>query len=218
MVLNIYYIEDKVYTKYRGYYYLRVFEHNFTTEKCFKSIDEALDVNVPGKFSIISQLNQSEYRFRDNKLNFIIEYPNENKYNSWNQSLPPYDDIETRGVIAAQGFNETETLAPYGRLNEGGNWSGLVRCDELTNCLLNGIPGFSNWYYAIGLQCSTVSGYLKNGIPAYSDTTKRVRLFASVPNVTMSFPYYFKKILCTYSLNSFYMLYSIPFLQIFVSL
>lgn len=218
MVLKVFYVEDKVFTKYKGYYYLRVFEHNFTTANCFNNVDEALEVNLPGKFSILSHLNQSEFKFRDNKLNFIIEYPNENIYNSWTQSLPPYDDIDVEGVFQAKGFSATETLAPYGKAYQGGSWGGLVRNNIQKLSLLDGIPGHSNWYYAIGMLCGTGSDYLSKGIPNNVEVSNRVRLFASVPTVTMNIPYYMKKILCTPIVSSYILSYAIILSQVLITL
>lgn len=222
MVLRTIYIEDQVFTKYQGYYYLRVFEHNFTTSKCFNSTDEALEVDVPGKFSIISHLNESDYRFKDNKLHFIIEYPNQNIYHSWSQSLPPYDDIKPEGSYEADGFEPNETLAVYAYNATNGKWGGLVRNTILSgnhsNSLLDGIPGDNFWYYTIGMLCNTSSIYLKEGFPDFSGRSTRVRLFARVENMKMKIQFYLSKIRCTMREKLYILPYYIFLYQVFICL
>lgn len=172
------------YVVYNGSYYLKVFDHNHTRSPCFRTESEALKSNSYGKFSILYKLYDDDFKFTDNQYYFIIEYPDFGLYNSWSQELNPLEDDERHDSTShlSKGFQQNETQLVAGRY-----WGGLAKTtldyNNVINSLLDGNPGTSNFWYAIGMYCNTLREYIEGGIPANGSLVSRVRLYARIKSI-----------------------------------
>lgn len=186
-----------VTAKYHGYYYVRVFEHNFTTSRCFESQSEALNISVPGKYSILYRLNESKFTSSGGKYHFIIEYPELHVYNSWNQSLNPYYDRDRLKFNTCVDFGPEEINAIYTLDNHSSLQFGGLVYESLEYGLLEGQPGsYDNWWFTIGLTYKHTH-YKENGIPANGIVVNRVRLFARVNTFEFSMDSFYHFCICS---------------------
>ena len=162
--------------KFNGSFWLKLFYHNCDGNVKFKDEKEALHCNSEQKYSILSNINPS---MRINgKYEFILEYPGD-VYYRWRQTRSPINEYESASQREALGFEPIHQGS--GKLNI----SGLVRttikvADKYINCLFDGQPGVSLWYFAIGVYEATEPAYLTKDIPAYSNTVKSVKLWIRI--------------------------------------
>ncbi|EAX98374.1 hypothetical protein TVAG_357430 [Trichomonas vaginalis G3] len=132
-------------------------------------------------FSILDDLNSSTYVMEDNFRHFILDYPLLEKINVFQQLHSPLDDIEQEGNYEATDFKANLTEIP------SSEWGGLVKNtikdDDRITTLIDGHPGRSYYFYAIGLYCTAHDQYIEIGLPTNSNNqlTKHVRLWAMVP-------------------------------------
>ena len=189
MILDRKYIGSDVYASLDFKIYQLVFEHNFTTENCFKNDEEAKNINIPNKFSILYDLNSTKYLFKDNFRYYIIEYPELKIFNAWKQTISPTEEIERSGLSTATGFTQLITEAPQD------GWGGLVKTTYpdhgtgTSGSYLDGIPRDSNWWFCIGLLCKSPSKFLNHGIPGSSSVIKRVSLWSAIRDSQIYFKF-----------------------------
>ena len=134
-----------------GAQWLRVFYHKpGGAMTCFASESEFLNVNEHNKFSILSEIDES-YKI-NGKYEFLIYYPEINKYNWWRQSLLPMDDPENPKSYQAKGYENVTIM-----LNST-CWGGLVnstipyREASRVQSYLDGCVGDQHYWFAIGLR------------------------------------------------------------------
>lgn len=90
------------------------------------------------------------------------------------------------------------------------HFGGLVY-NNYNHSLLEGQPNISNWFFAIGMYCSSRSNWLNNAIPANGVGTNRVRLFAKINSIEIPAGYLIERHVCTIRFH-----YSISYFQTFV--
>ena len=174
------------YMYFKRCLWLKVFYHDFSSRENFFDPDknEALHTGdiASDKYSILSEIgNTMRY---DEKYEFIIHWPNLQKYYWWRQTQNPLEENEEEGTMKANGFepliNGSENIP---------NWGGLVRTTIFDHVgpssLLNGAPGIYEWFFAIGLYPNCSNQWKEDGIPADKDdkATDIVVLWLKVPNI-----------------------------------
>ena len=125
MILYRQYVGNNVYSSLGFKIYQLVFEHNFTTSRCFKDAGEARNSSAPGKFSILYDLENKKYIMKDHFRHFIAEYPEIKLINSWKQINSPTEENEVPGQTNASGFVPDITELPMN------GWGGLVHTNML---------------------------------------------------------------------------------------
>ena len=156
--------------------WLKIFHHDCSEGEFFKAgSPELLNINTKNLFSILYMIND---RFKINgKYEFLLEYPEENKYNHWRQSVNPLDIIDQYG----NGVTTHYYVDGYEKITvqmDSHNWGGLAR-SNWNYALLEGSLGSPNWYYTIGQSAnnwrnSTLAGY------EYDDTIHIVHLWIGI--------------------------------------
>ena len=116
-----------------------VFRHNSSNKDFFRNEKEALFSAKKNKYSLLGRIDDNF--MIDGRYEFILEYPQINKFYHWTQTknpikAGPYDDI---------GF-EPKSI-DYGDL------TGLARCSN-SKAFLDGNVGHEYWYFAIGAYSS----------------------------------------------------------------
>ena len=185
------YIErfDKGFIKqYNGSLWLKIFYHyNPEGRNPFINEYEAqYCINNENKFSILLDLDE---KFKINgHYEFMIEYPQLNTYNRWQQSNNPINEDECTNAFGcsttAIGFKRIETKA------ESSSWGGLVKTKHNSNyksppSLLNGTPGRSDWFFAIGQYKNTPWLYNSttySNIPSNAQPVDVVLLWLRLPD------------------------------------
>lgn len=148
--------ENKTIGYYNHKYFIRVFYHDFKISHYFENASEAISCDLPGKYSILNELNSSIYDIHGLRY-FIIRYPGLSNYGIYFSQLNnPLDEVEDHSHPAL-GFNFIFSETPKTNLN----MSGLTR-STYGSSLLDGQPNGWTWYYAIGMYYCT---NCQNGIP-----------------------------------------------------
>lgn len=144
-----------------GAQWLEVFYHNnHSGTVLFADREEAMHtIRNKDKYSILDCLEQ--YRGKDNKFEFLLEYPTENpnQYNRWKQTSNPLETKDTRNDVGWDDSSIVEGCEPIHLdwLTRGNKWCGLIS-SIAEQCLIDGTIG-TNWHFAIGANTS----YLLNG-------------------------------------------------------
>ncbi|WP_299997536.1 LamG-like jellyroll fold domain-containing protein [uncultured Clostridium sp.] len=137
-----------------GAQWLEVFYHNnHSGTVLFKDDEEAMHtIGNKDKYSILDCLEQ--YRGKDNKFEFLLEYPTENpgRYNRWKQTDNPAETIDIRTDIP---YDDTSVVNGYEPihidwLTEGDKFGGLILSIN-DDSLIDGNIG-NNWHFAIGVN------------------------------------------------------------------
>ena len=118
--------------------WVRLFYHNssagtvlFSTNK-----NEFLRCNTGNKISDLWALEQ--FRGKDGKFELLLQYQNSTGYNRWKQS---------------SNFTKETTISGYEAVAvswTSQSWGGLALSSTPANTWVDGSPGASTWYYAIG--------------------------------------------------------------------
>ena len=112
------------YRFFRNAAWLKIFDHNSHQSGPMTSETEALNVNQPGKYSIIGEIHshQEEMKY-EGKFEFLLEYPMLSKeFNWWRQSKFPIDDPDnnlTRKTV--EGYEDVSIAWTFS------NWGGLAK-------------------------------------------------------------------------------------------
>ena len=169
------------YVQYQGFMWKKVFYHNFTGRVMFSSESEALHCETTQKFSILDTISP-KYKYRE-KYEFIIWYPSLDYYFQWRQSMNPVLELEKSGKNESEGFE----LIHKGYDDKDDPFGGLVKTNikfnNKINSLLNGVPGHSHWYFAIGMYSPSYSPYSTDGIPSAATPTDQVVLWLKDPTI-----------------------------------
>jgi len=123
-----------------GATWLKIFYHDSSTAQYFNNYSEVLKCSSSSKFSIIGEID-AKYKFND-KYEFLLEYPELNKYNRWRQTRNPKDNPDVYGQ-KADGYEAVDIYY------SGQFWGGLVIC-SIMRCAFDGSAGHEHWFYAIG--------------------------------------------------------------------
>lgn len=167
-------VEATTETKYENSAaWARVFHHNnHWGNVLFSSANsgaEAKSSNTVDKYSVLG--NIANYKNSSN-WEFMLQYPDVSAtgYNRWTQTSNPVTSNNTISGYAAVG---TPTWT-------GNAWGGLALSSTTSSTLIDGSPGDSTWYYAIGAY----SAY-KGGIPGPNSTMiGTVNLWSRIDNLT----------------------------------
>ena len=164
--------------EFNGKKWLKVFSHKFESQSdCFGTEEEALHCNKTNKYSILDTINDSMKINR--KFEFIIEYPNENIYFHWKQSLNPLNEIEEEGRTSVKGF------VPIHNGTDDTFWGGLTKSTlqykNVTSTLIDGVPRSSYWRFSIGMYCNIEGWSSKDSMPGPNRKAyKQVRLWLRI--------------------------------------
>ena len=112
------------------------------------------------------------------KYEFIIEYPGD-VYYRWRQSKNPVKEYETQSRKEAAGFESIHQEPDEKEIK------GLVRTtikvdNEYISTFLDGCPGESSWYFAIGMYKDSKPNYLNRMIPGYKENVEYTKLWVKI--------------------------------------
>lgn len=129
----------------------------------WKDIDELGFSLQAYKWSILGML---PYFYNNTwKYEFLLEYPSLGKYNRWRQTSNPL--LADQSVIGYSAVDISMTQ---------NNWGGLaLSSTKGTSCIIDGSPGATTWYYAIGQQAA-----YQGGIPANEPSVQEVYLWIRI--------------------------------------
>ena len=131
---------------YRKSTFLKIFFQNISNGIAFTDENEAKLCDLDNRFSILGKINDL-FKLKNNKFEFILEYPEKKTYNRWQQSIFPLDEYNSNGKSVVTDYSPIhigETFSIWGGLSRSvGNLAKLS--------LLNGTPGDEgNWAFAVG--------------------------------------------------------------------
>lgn len=129
----------------------------------WKDIDELGFSLQAYKWSILGML---PYFYNNTwKYEFLLEYPSLGKYNRWRQTSNPLLADQSVTGYSAVDISMTQN-----------NWGGLaLSSTKGTSCIVDGSPGATTWYYAIGQQAA-----YQGGIPANDPSVQEVYLWVRI--------------------------------------
>ena len=178
------------YRRYSGSLWLKIFYHNMETYEGFYNASEAMQCNSAYKYSILSELNKT-LKQKNNKYEFILEYPDRGTMNHWQQTNSPLEETE-HGQKVVSGYHKIyigETKS---------SWGGLAKSSSLVSSrtLINGTPGditASDWSYAIGMYNGVT--WPNRNLPAGCGPTNIVYLWVKIPEkgATVDMRHIYKK-------------------------
>ena len=172
-------------------YWLKIFFHDATNGVFFGSAEDAKASNTEKRFSSLKNITPSFKK--GDKYEFLLEYPIEHpkKYARWKQTLNPLDDTETKTHKEATGFKKVHS--------DWNDFKGLVRTSIPNNsncvsCLLDGNPGDSSFFFAIGMY-SKCDSFWSSKVPGPDGPISQVYLWICIPfKFTSKKSYIFTKI------------------------
>jgi len=163
---------------FKGATWFKIFYHDSSIGDYFHNYSEVLKCSSCRKFSVIGEID-SKYKYND-KYEFLLEYPEFNKYNRWRQTHNPKDNPEVEGQ-KADGYEGVDITY------SGMYWGGLVK-SSFTQSAFDGSAGHNYWYYAIGCYSKWVNDNVFPG-PSIDLSTgyavKSVLLWVRVDNTKM---------------------------------
>ena len=128
MTATSYQIGKYQFKTFEDVQWLKIFHHDCSEGEFFNpESPELLNVHTKNRFSILYVINN---RFKINdKYEFLLEYPEENKYNHWRQSFNPLDvtDQYVNGVTTHYYVDGYENITVQ---MKSANWGGLVRSNN----------------------------------------------------------------------------------------
>ena len=129
----------------------------------WKDIDELGFSLQAYKWSILGML---PYFYNNTwKYEFLLEYPSLGKYNRWRQTSNPLLVDQSVSGYSAVDISMTQN-----------NWGGLaLSSTKGTSTIIDGSPGNTTWYYAIGQQAA-----YQGGIPANDSSVQEVYLWVRI--------------------------------------
>ena len=129
----------------------------------WKDIDELGCSFQAYKWSILGML---PYFYNNTwKYEFLLEYPSLGKYNRWRQTSNPLLTDQSVSGYGAVDISMTQN-----------NWGGLaLSSTKGTSTIIDGSPGNTTWYYAIGQQAAH-----QGGIPANDSSVQEVYLWVRI--------------------------------------
>lgn len=129
----------------------------------WKDVDELGFSLQAYKWSILGML---PYFYNNTwKYEFLLEYPSLNKYNRWRQTSNP--------LLASQSVSG---YSPISIQMSENNWGGLsLSSTKGTSTIIDGSPGSTDWYYAIGQQ-----QVYNGGIPSNDSAVQEVYLWIRI--------------------------------------
>lgn len=129
----------------------------------WKDIDELGFSLQAYKWSILGML---PYFYNNTwKYEFLLEYPSLGKYNRWRQTSNPLLADQSVSGYSAVNVSMTQN-----------NWGGLaLSSTKGTSTIIDGSPGATTWYYAIGQQAA-----YQGGIPANDPSVQEVYLWVRI--------------------------------------
>lgn len=126
--------------------WVRLFYHNSNKGTVLFSADknEFLRCNAVDKISDLWALEQ--FRGKDGKFELLLQYQNSTGYNRWKQT---------------SNFTKETTISGYEAVAvswTSQSWGGLALSSTPANTWVDGSPGASTWYYAIGPKAAYQGG------------------------------------------------------------
>ena len=167
------------YRRYSRSLWLKVFFHNMTTFVGFSSESEAKQCNSVYKYSILSELNGIQKQ-SNGKYEFILEYPEHDSMNQWQQTNSPLEETE-HGQKEVVGYKEIHIG------ESSSKWGGLAKSSDAVKqyTLINGSPVDTtgmDWGFAIGMYNGVYWGHYN--LPAGEHgATNIVYLWVKVPKI-----------------------------------
>lgn len=126
--------------------WVRLFYHNSNKGTVLFSADknEFLRCNAVDKISDLWALEQ--FRGKDGKFELLLQYQNSTGYNRWKQSSDFTKETAISGYEAVAVSWTSQS------------WGGLALSSTPANTWVDGSPGASTWYYAIGPKATYQGG------------------------------------------------------------
>ena len=122
-----------------GRKWLLIFHHKYETdEDLFNNEEEVLSSSKENKFSILGSIDKS-FR-RNNKYEFLLEYPEKEGFNQWTQ---------TKNPVFAEPWKENG-YKPISISWSNESWHGLARSSRVNHTFIDGSPSHDDWFYSIG--------------------------------------------------------------------
>ena len=133
---------------FKGSIWLKIFFHNIKNKKGFTDFSEAMLCDLDNRYSILSEI-KSNYKQKNSKFEFILEYPELDLYNRWQQTNFPTEEKEETGKTYVDGYRGIHIDI------SGSMWGGLANSTNGAEgkALLNGSPGVTgpgNWHFSVG--------------------------------------------------------------------
>ena len=137
------FIGDYEFKSFNGIFWLKIFYHNCENGEFF-SPEEVYNITTDDKYSILYILDKN-VKIR-NKFEFLLEYPELNKFNHWRQKNSPTKEKETTitGPYKVEGYQEIKI-----QMNTN-DWGGLALSTNKNTFIEGSIGNQSSWFYAIG--------------------------------------------------------------------
>ena len=169
-------VEPHTETKYQyDAAWARVFHQNtHWGEVYYANANEAKSADTVDKYSVLGNLNN--YRNNSSKYEFLLQYPlySTTQYNRWIQTANPVETTINNGASASD--------IEYSPINiswNGHYWGGLAKSTSSNATFLDGSPGNSTWYYAIGVY------YKYHGsMPGLNDNCSVANLWSRIDQKT----------------------------------
>jgi len=158
---DIFHFETKTFS---GATWLKVYYTNSKNGTVlWKDVDELGCSFQAYKWSILGML---PYFYNNTwKYEFLLEYPSLGKYNRWRQTSNPLLTDQSVSGYSAVDISMTQN-----------NWGGLaLSSTKGTSTIIDGSPGNTTWYYAIGQQAA-----YQGGIPANDSSVQEVYLWVRI--------------------------------------
>ena len=130
--------------------YLRIFYHSVKNEALFSTIQEFVYTNTHDKYSILAFIDES-FQTEEGLYEFIIYYPDTQKYGHWTQSILPLNAYPDSDVNV--DIKDDSTWRPD---TERIPFVGLHRSSNINQTFIEGVntsyKGHNEWFYSIGLR------------------------------------------------------------------
>ena len=157
--------------------WLLVFHHVFSAG-FFANEEEASFSLTPGKYSLLNKLTDSLKI--NNSYVFQLEYP-DSPLISWSQTNNPIYEEENGGPVA--GYTPIENIPTSTSAEHA--FGGLARTKyqykDTIATFIDGIPGSSRFYFAIGMYHVTFDNWDTKGLPGNLQVVQSVKLWVKVP-------------------------------------
>ena len=174
----------------QGNCWLKIFYQKYDSSDLFTDEKEAKYIISRNKYSLLANITDN-YKI-DNQYEFIISYPEYEEYFRWQQSIFPLNEIENINT-EVNGFNLISNTSI------GYNFGGLVKTNisdesNRTNCLLDGNPGSSTYFFCIAAYKNGSPYWISNGFPSF---VWNVNKKASLVSLWLRMPYPISLLLLT---------------------
>ena len=174
------------FRSFQGAQGVKIFYHRPGKNKLFfENYEQFMNINEKQRYSILGELNE-DYKI-NGKYEFLLYYPDLNKYNWWRQNKLPYNEEERTGIHIADGYEGV-----YISMKEN-YWGGLVlqkipytRYCNYECSFVEGSVGHEFYFYAIGQRHNSETVPADNDQHWISDVYLWIRIIGINPSLLLS--------------------------------